>query len=256
MYSFRRSAVLLALLLPVSLAALAQSSSNSPESASQAPTPAGQGPAQPQASATASSQSGPATVEARIRARREQRRAQALHDTYGHLYEAFVGSNYQRFEPGPHLQHVTMYSWDAAVTRNLSERLGITFDGRGNYGTAFVGLNPTSVTRPAISHYDALFGPTYRFIMHPKYSIAGRAMGGVAIGNFSGDTNGFGTKILGLHPDGTTYALSVAAVGEVNLSPSLSLRLAPEYFASGFGGGIQNDWGATYGLVCRFGKGR
>lgn len=251
MYSFRRFAVLLALLLPASITALAQSSTNSPESTSQVPAPAGQGQVQPQASA---SQSGQASVEARIRARREQRRAQAIHDTYAHLYEAFVGSNYQRFEPGPNLQHVTMYSWDVAVTRYLNERLGVTFDGRGNYGTAYVGLNSTSVTRPAISHYDALVGPTYRFILHPKYSIAGRAMGGVAIGNLSGDTNGFGTAILGLHPDGTTYAISAAVVGEVNLSPSLSLRLAPEYFASGFGSSLQNDWGATYGLVYRFGK--
>ena len=254
MYSFRRFAGLLALLLPVAISAVAQSTSSSPESTSQAPAPASPGQAAPQT--PAAGQPGQASVEARIRARREQRRAQAIHDTYAQPYEVFIGSNYERFEPGPNLQHVTMYSWDAGVTRYLSERLGVTFDGRGNYGTAFVGLNPTSLTRPAISHYDALVGPTYRVIMRPKYSIGGRVMGGVAIGNFSGDTNGFGTKILGLHPDGTTYAISVAAVGEVNISPSLSLRLAPEYFGSGFGGGIQNDWGATYGLVCRFGKGR
>lgn len=251
MYSFRRFAVLLALLLPASIAALSQSTGNSPESTSQAPAPAGQGQAQPQAPA---SQSGQASVEARIRARREQRRTQAIHDTYAHIYEAFIGSNYQRFTPGPNLQHVTMYSWDAAITRYLNERLGVTFDGRGNYGTAYVGLNSTSVTRPAISHYDALVGPTYRFMMRPKYSISGRAMGGIAIGNFSGDTNGFGTEILGLYPDGTTFAISAAIVGEVNLSPGLSLRLAPEYFGSGFGSTYQNDWGATYGIVYRFGK--
>lgn len=251
MYSFRSFAILLALLLPASIATLAQSQSNSPESTSQAPAPAGQAQAQPQAPA---SQNGQASVEARIRARREQRRAQVIHDTYSPLYEVFVGSNYQRFEPGTTLQHATMYSWDVALTRYLNERLGVAFDGRGNYGTAYVGLNPFSVTRPSISHYDVLVGPTYRFIMHPKYSIAGRVTSGVAIGNFSGDTNGFGTANLGLHPDGPTYAITGAIMGEVNISPSLSLRLAPEYFGSGFGGGIQNDWGATYGLVYRFGK--
>jgi hypothetical protein len=256
MYLFRRFAVLLALLLPASIAALAQSSNTSPESTSQAPAPAAaQEPAQPQAPRPQAGQSGEASVQARIRARREQRRQQAIHDTYANGYEVFVGSNYQRFLPGPALQHVTMYSWDVAVTRYLRERLGVTFDGRGNYGTAFVGLNSTSVTRPAISHYDVLAGPTYRFIMRPKYSIAGRVTGGVAMGNFSGDTNGFGTEILGLHPDGTTYAFTVGVVGEWNLSPGLSLRLAPEYFATGFGG-WQNDWGATYGLVYRFGKGK
>jgi hypothetical protein len=252
MFLFRRFAVLLALLLPVSIAALAQSSSNSPESTSQAPAPAGQD------QAPAASQSGQASVESRIRARRAQRTAQAIHDTYAHPYELFIGSNYQRFEPGPTLQHATMYSWDAAITRYKSERFGITFEGRGNYGTAFVGLNPSSITRPAISHYDGLFGPTYRFRMRPKYSIAGRALGGFAVGNFTGDTNGFGSICFApqgclLHADGTTYAFAVGIVGEVNLSPGLSLRLAPEYFANGFGG-LQNDWGATYGLVYRFGK--
>jgi hypothetical protein len=259
MYSFRRFAVLLALLLPASIAIWAEGPGNSLESSSQAQAQAGE--AQPQAPApaaagtqSAQATSGQASVEARIRARREQRRAQAIHDTYSHLYELFVGSNYQRFTPGPYLQHATMYSWDAAVTRYLNERLGVTFEGRGNYGTAYVGLNSTSVTRPAISHYDALVGPTYRFIMRPKYSIAGRAMGGVAIGNFSGDTNGFGTHVLGLYPDGPAFAFNVAVIGEVNLAPNLSLRLAPEYFASGFGSTLQNDWGATYGIVYRFGK--
>ena len=38
------------------------------------------------------------------------------------------------------------------LTRYFNERLGITVDGRGYYGTAYVGLNSTSVTRPAISH--------------------------------------------------------------------------------------------------------
>jgi hypothetical protein len=249
MYSFRRSAVLMALLLSVSIASPAQNSSSSPESTSQAPAAV-----QDQAPPAAPAQSGQQSVEARIRARREQRRAQAIHDTYAHPYEVFVGSNYQRFTPGPNLQHVTMYSWDAAITRYTSERLGFTFDGRGNYGTAYVGLNSTSITRPAISYYNALFGPTYRFRMRPKYSIAGRALGGVAIGNFSGDTNGFGTAVLGLYPDGTTYAFGVSVIGEANISPNLSLRLAPEYFATGFGSTLQNNWGATYGLVYRFGK--
>jgi hypothetical protein len=117
-----------------------------------------------------------------------------------------------------------------------------------------VGLNSTSLTRPAISHYDVLVGPTYRFRMRPKYSLAGSVKGGVAIGNFSGDTNGFGTAVLGLYPDGATYALDASFIGEVNISPELSLRLAPEYMATGFGSSWQNDVGFTYGFVYRFGK--
>ena len=207
-----------------------------------------------QAPAAAPSQEGPQTVQARIRARREARRAQAIHDAYSHLYEVFVGGGYQRFTPGPTLQRTTMYSWDVAVTRFWSEKLGLTFDGRGYYGTAYVGLNETSVTRPAISHYDVLVGPTYRFRMRPKYSIAGSVKGGVAVSNFSGDTNGFGTAVLGLYPDTTTYAINASLIGEMNISPNLSLRLAPDYMATGFGSTLQNDLGFTYGFVYRFGK--
>ncbi|MGC1424171.1 MAG: hypothetical protein WA354_23705 [Terracidiphilus sp.] len=247
MYSFRRSLGVLAFISLVSFGALAQSTGSSSN-------PPAQDQTQPQAPAATQSQQGPVTVQARIKARRDARRAQAIHDTYAHLYEVFVGGGYQRFLPGPALQRNTMYSWDAAITRYYSEKLGITFDGRGYYGTAYVGLNSTSLTRPAISHYDVLVGPVYRFRMRPKYSLAGSVKGGVAMGNFTGDTNGFGSAVLGLFPDGTTYAINASFIGEVNISPNFSLRLAPEYMATGFGSSIQADPGFTYGFVYRFGK--
>lgn len=247
MFSFRRFLVVMAVISLVSFGALAQSTDSSSSTPAQEPT-------QPQAPAAVPSQQGQVTVQARIKARREARRAQAIHDTYAHLYEVFVGGGYQRFTPGPALQRTTMYSWDVAATRYWSERLGLTFDVRGNYGTAFVGLNSTSLTRPAISHYDFMVGPTYRFKMRPKYSIAGSVKGGVAMSNFASDTNGFGTKVLGLYPDGTTYALNASLIGEVNITPNLSLRLAPEYGATGFGSTLQNDLGFTYGFVYRFGR--
>ncbi len=244
MYSFRRLALLLALILPAAHVLLGQSSSSSDNPATQDQT---------QQPTTAENQ-GQLTVQARIRARREQRRAQAIRDTYSHLYEAFVGGDYLRFTPGPNLQRVTLYSWDTAITRYYSEKLGVTLDGRGYYGTPFVGVNPTSITRPAISQYGVLAGPTYRFYLRPRYSLAGRVMGGVAFGNFSGDTSGFGTAILGLYPDSKTYAISASMLGEMNVSPGFSLRLGPEYYGTGFGSTMENSLGFTYGFVFRFGK--
>lgn len=256
MFSFRRSVAVLAVISLISFgalmqsAALAQSTAPAQSTGSSSNPPAEGQAQQPEAQPT---QQGTATVQARIRARREARRAQAIRDTYSQLYEVFVGGGYQRFTPGAKLQRNTMYSWDAALTRYYSERLGITLDGRGYYGTAFVGLNPTSLTRPAISHYDVLIGPTYRFKLRPRYSIAGRVEGGVAMGNFSGDTNGF-APVLGLYPDGTTYAFTGSVIGEWNLTPNLSLRLAPEYMGNGFGSTLQNNLGFTYGFVYKFGK--
>jgi hypothetical protein len=245
MRSFRRFALLLALAFPAMHAVLAQSSSSTP------PTPAtGQAQAQQQSPDQTPQQS----VQARIRARREARRAAAIHDAYSHRYETFADIGYLRFTPGPSLQRLTFYAWETGLTRNLNDRLGITVAGRGYYGTAYVGLNPSSITRPAISQYDLLGGPSYRFYAQPRYSVSGRVMGGFAHANNSGDTNGFGAKTLGLYPDGYTFAISASALGEYNLTPSVAFRLGPEYFVTGFGSTMQSSVGFTGGIVYRFGK--
>ena len=232
MYSFRRIALLLAL-APASVFALqAQSSSSNPAPAASSSSqdqaaPAGQ--TQPQLS-----------VQARIRARREARRAASIRENYDHLYEIYVGAGYLRFTPGPTLQRVNEYDWNVGFTRYFNERLGVTVDGRGYYGTPFIepqqGDPPAGSVRldkPAISQYGGLIGPTYRFYLQPKYSISGRVMAGYAYGNFTGDTNGYGTLGV-LYPDASTFAASAAVIGEYNCAPNIGLRVAPEYYLTGF----------------------
>jgi hypothetical protein len=241
MYSFRSLALLLALGLPAMPAVWAQSSSSTAPAPDQAQQPAAASPQQ-------------LSVQARIRARREQRRAAAIHDAYAHRYDVFGDMGYLRFTPGPSRQRVTMYAWDTGITRYFNERLGATVEGRGYYGTAYVGLNPSNITRPAISEYDALVGPTYRFYLQPRYSVSGRVLAGYGKLNTSGDTNGFGGATLGLYPDGASFAASASVIGELNVTPNLALRLAPEYFVTGFGSTTQNSLGFTGGIVYRFGK--
>ncbi len=242
MSSFRRFALVLALGLPAAHIALAQSSSSSDNSV---PAPK---------LAPASQSSGSQSVQARIRARREARRAQALRDVYSHRWEPFLTMRYMRFTPGVNKQRTTFYAWDTGLTRFSNQRLGINLDMRGNYGTAYVGINPYSVTRPSIAVYSVQAGPTYRFYLQPKYSISGRVMAGYAHGNFSGDTNRFGGILLGLYPDGSTFVANAAVMGEYNISPGFGLRLAPEYNFNGFGSTLQASRGFTAGFVFRFGK--
>jgi hypothetical protein len=147
-----------------------------------------------------------------------------------------------------------MYPWEVGLTRYYSERLGVTVDGRGYHGTAFIPPGYSSINKPAISTYTALIGPTYRFYIQPKYSVSGRVMGGFAHGNFSGDLNGFKPASLGLWRDANTYAISASVVGEYNISPNLGVRLAPELLVTGFGSSTQNNLGFTAGFVYRFGK--
>ncbi len=248
MVLFRRFVFLLALVLPAAVVVHGESTDSSSSSSldgqqeSQAQPPAGAA-TQPQMS-----------VQERIRLRRAQRQAQTIHDTYSPKWEAFLGTDYLRFTPGPDKERVAYYGWDTGLTRYLTERLGVTADMRGYYGTAYVGLNFAAITRPAISEYGMLMGPTYRVYLRPKYSVSARVLGGATLGNFSSDTNGFGSTALGLYPDGYTYAVDPGLIGEANVSPDLSLRVGGEYYLTGFGSSFQHSFGYTVGFVYRFGN--
>jgi hypothetical protein len=78
-------------------------------------------------------------------------------------------------------------------------------------------------------------------------------MAGYAQGNFTGDTNGYGSLGV-LYPDGSTYAASASIFVEYNLAPSIGIRIAPEYYLTGFGSTQQNNLGFTAGIVYRIGK--
>jgi len=241
----RRLALVLALGLPATLVIQAQSSSSSSSPAPQSQDSAQQPPPAPQPQVN---------VQARIRARREQRRVAAIKEVYSHLYEVYVGAGYLRFAMLSPLQHVSEYSWDTGITRYYNERFGVTLGGRGYFGTAYVYNNGSNVFKPAISEYAAMGGPTYRFYLQPRYSISGRVMGGFLAGNFSGDANGVPTSQTHLYTNSDTFALDGSIFLEYNLGPGLGLRVAPNYFASGFGSTLQNNWGFQSGIVYRFGK--
>ena len=233
--------------MPAMPAVLAQSSSSNPAT-----------PDAPQQASPSESQ-GQLSVQARIKARREARRTAAIKDAYAHIYEVYSGAGYLRFTPGATLERAHEYAWNEGFTRYFNERLGVTIDGRGTYGTAYVYNNAatnSAITNPAISEYSILGGPTYRFYLQPRYSISARVMGGIVYGNYTGDTNG-STQLstaIGLWPNGYVFGASAGVVGDYNFTPHVVFRLAPEYFATGFGSTMQNNLGFTAGVVYRFGK--
>ncbi len=243
---------MLALGLPACSAVSAQRSGSNPPN----PPAPEQSSSLSQAQQTAGETQGQLSVQARIRQRRAQRRAAAIQDAYGHRFDAYVNMGYQRFKPGPSdgMQRTTYYAWNVGLTRYYNERLGVDLDARGYYGTTFVGLPYIPITKPAISQYDVMGGPTYRFYLQPKYAFSGRVMAGWARGNFSGDTSGITPTYFGLYPDSNTYAASVSVSGDYNIAPNFALRLTPEYFFTGFGSSVQASRGFTIGFVARFGK--
>jgi hypothetical protein len=201
----------------------------------------------------------PLTVEARIKARREQRRRQVLQDTYGHRMEIFAGSGMLNFLAGStHVHKANETVWAGGVTRYFTPRLGAGGEFRANFGHPFVEPQPynSNFTHPLVNQYELLIGPTYRFYLHPKYSVSGRVMAGFSHGHFSGAMSNDQTlsTYLGLYPDSTAFAGSVAVIGEYNVSPAFALRVAPEFAPTTFGSTVQANFGGTAGFVFRFGK--
>lgn len=248
MHSFRRLALLLALSSAATPAVLAQSSSSNPTTPDATQHPAAE-----------TQNQGEISVQARIKARREQRRAAAIHEAYSPRYEAYFGMAYLRFVPGVNLQRAHEYGWNPGFTRYFNDRLGVTVDARGYYGSAYVYNNVITnshITNAEVSQYTVMLGPTYRFYAQPKYSISGRAMGGMAYGHFSGDTSGDTnlSTALGLWPDGSVFAASGAVIFEYNVTPRVGVRIAPEFTPTGFGSTMQKSFGFATSIAYRFGK--
>ncbi len=201
------------------------------------------------------------SVQARIKQRREQRREQAIKDAYSHLYDASLSIGYQRFNLSNNLQRVTEWSWVGDFTRYFGDKVGVTLDGRGNYGTAFI--QPTkevdNVSHPAINQYSGMIGPVYRFYRTPRYSVSGRVLGGISYGNFSGDfqgvqANSCGPKGSGLYCDGMAFAANAGVIGDYNVSPNFALRVVGEETFTGYGTSLQPNPGFTLGFLYRWGK--
>ena len=251
---------------PALLCALAFSSGLRAQSSSPA-APAAQQPASPQPDAQ---QTQPITeipqqtpqerarilrdAQARVQTRRRMRQQQVIQDTYSHKYEVYGGGGYLRFRPGPSLQHLNEEAWNIGITEWVRPKLGITGDFRGYYGIANTLINPYRVSKPSISQYTFMAGPQYHFYESQHWSWNAQVLAGIGHGNFSTGTGGFSAQDVGLYPDGNVFNVSVGAAVDYNLSPTLAVRLTPQYLLSDYGSELQHNLGFTSGLVYRWGR--
>ncbi len=193
-------------------------------------------------------------AQRRVMARRHIREQQIMQDTYSHRFEVYGGGGYLRFHPGPFLQHNTEVSWNSGFTDWIKPRLGVTGDVRGYYGTAITDNYEYQVFSPSVSQYTFMAGPQYRFFQGQHWAWNAQLLAGIGHGNFGTGTGGFPATLVGLYPNGNKLAVSVGAAVEYNLSPTLALRLMPNYLLTNYGGQVQDNLGFTAGVVYRFGR--
>src|SRR5271156_190306 len=171
---------------------------NSTPSDSQAPAQGPTQPENPQQNQVRLAQE----AQARIRARRAQRKQRIVQDTYSHKFEVYGGGGYTRFLPGAALQHMNEAAWNGGFTDYLWGRLGLTADVRGYYGTAFTYTGPYNIFKPSISEYTFMVGPQYRFVRREHWAIGGQVLVGAAKGNFYANSAEFPGNMVGLWSKG------------------------------------------------------
>ena len=194
-------------------------------------------------------------AQARVHARREQRKQRIVQDTYSHKFEVYGGGGYTRFRPGPSLQHINESLWNGGFTDYLWGRLGLTADLRGYYGIAFIPPNPYNIFKPSISQYTFMAGPQYRFVRREHWAIGGQVLVGAAKANFYANSAEFPGTLIGLWSKGTDVSFSAGVPIDYNISPGLAFRIQPGYWLTTFGGTTQvKNLGWNAGLVYRFGR--
>jgi hypothetical protein len=194
-------------------------------------------------------------AQARVHARREQRKQRIVQDTYSHKFEVYGGGGYTRFRPGPSLQHINESAWNGGFTDYLWGRLGLTADLRGYYGTAFIPPNPYNIFKPSVSQYTFMAGPQYRFVRREHWGIGAQILVGAVRGNFNGDSAEFPGTLIGLWPKAYDLSFAAGVPIDYNISPGLAFRIQPGYWLTTFGSTTQvKNLGFNAGLVYRFGR--
>jgi hypothetical protein len=224
---------------------------NSPNTSSQAPAPAQTEPENPQQNQVRLAQE----AQARIQARRMQRRQRVIQDTYSHKFEIYGGGGYTRFRPGASLQHNNESAWNVGVTDYFRPRLGVTVDLRGYYGTAFTYPGPYNIFKPSISEYSFMAGPQYRIVRREHWAVSGQVLVGGAKGNFNANGAELPGTFVGLWSNGTNVSFAAGVPIDYNLGPALAFRIQPGYWLTTFSNTPQvKNLGFNAGLVYRFGR--
>lgn len=193
-------------------------------------------------------------------ASREARIQRTIHETYSHRFEVFGGGAYLRFRSGEYTQKNNEVTWNVATHYFLNPRLSIVGDARGMFGNG----KPVRGTgadvqapNPQINEYTFTGGPSYRFYARERVALSAQALGGMALGNFSGASKGLNYQQTGFWQDGWRPAFIANFSADVNLYPNIAFRISPTYVATTFtspsGGNLQSNVGINVGVVYRFG---
>lgn len=185
---------------------------------------------------------------------------------YDYPWEIYGGFAYSHFDAGPNLlQGANLGGFDARAIRELNKKWGVGVNVRGYYGTSGVapncgnctgsGPNGGSIEGPFVSEHMFLGGPEYRALSNEHAAMMLHAFVGGAYGDFQHGIGNVNPASLGLFSNQLAFGGAFGGSIDLNRSPRLVFRLAPDATLTNFGGaGLKEQFAISVGVVYRMGR--
>lgn len=184
---------------------------------------------------------------------------------YDYPWEIYGGFAYSHFDAGPNvLQGANLGGFDARVMRELGTRWGVGANVRGYYGTSGAepncgsctgsGPNAGPIEGPFVSEHIFVGGPEYRLAHNEHAALMLHAFAGGAYGDFQSGLNGVSPQTVGFFSNQFTTAMVMGGSLDLNRSPRLVFRIAPDATLTDFGhNGFEEQFAISVGVVYRMG---
>ncbi len=175
---------------------------------------------------------------------------------YNYRWEIYGGLGYSHFDAGPNtFQGANLGGYDAQATWELNQRWGIAANGRGYFGTSGVGATTASTIHgPFVAEYLFVGGPEYRLLRNKHAAMMLHAFYGGAYGDFQRGLDGTPPAEVGFFSNQFAPAAVLGGSIDLNRSPRLVFRIAPDATLTDFGGnGYTEQFAISVGIVYRMG---
>lgn len=178
---------------------------------------------------------------------------------YNFPWEIYGGIGYAATDAGPHvLQQALLGGFDARAVREFSQRWGVGANVRGYFGTSGVGTTTSGaagqIHGPFVAEYFLLGGPEYRALSNEHAAMMLHAFVGGVYGDFEHSLNGVPPADVGFFSNQMALGMALGGSIDLNRSPRLVFRIAPDALMSDFGGnGLAEHMSISVGVVYRLG---
>jgi hypothetical protein len=185
---------------------------------------------------------------------------------YDYRWEMYAGPAYSHFDAGPHLlQGANLGGFDARAVYELNRKWGVGVNVRGYYGTSGVepncgdctgsGSNGGPIRGPFVSEHMFVVGPEYRLASNQHAAMMLHAFFGGAYGDFQHAIGNVTPASLGLFSNQFTEGAVLGGSIDLNRSPRLVFRIAPDATLTNFGNnGFEEQFAISIGVVYRMGR--